>query len=81
MQYDKYEKLIVVERGVELVNWPTDIPFVNASEITTIHTLCRLMTALTLDDSEKHCRWINLSEEEWEKRQLTYYKNEPAPKK
>jgi hypothetical protein len=81
MQYDKYEKLIVVERGVELVNWPDDIPFVNASDMTTLHCLRRLLTALTLDDVTKHCRWVCLSSEEWERRQTEYYDHEVAPKK
>ncbi|KAF8577283.1 hypothetical protein K439DRAFT_1622214 [Ramaria rubella] len=33
MHYDTYEKLIVVEKGVELLNWPDDVPFANPSEI------------------------------------------------
>ena len=81
MHYDKYEKILVVERGVELINWPDDIPFVNASKITTIHTLQRLMTALTLEDIERRCHWVKLSEEEWKKRKEVYFENETTSKK
>ncbi|KAF8576040.1 hypothetical protein K439DRAFT_1623142 [Ramaria rubella] len=73
MQFDRYKKLLVVEQGIELVNWPEDVPFVNASEIGSAHTLERLLTALTLDDSDKWCHWVNLSKEEWEKRKTAYY--------
>ncbi|KAF8587115.1 hypothetical protein K439DRAFT_1614547 [Ramaria rubella] len=73
MQYDRYEKLIVAEKGVELINWPDDIPFVNASEIGSMITLWHLFTALTLDNVENQCCWVNLSEEEWDKRHEVYY--------
>ncbi|KAF8585661.1 hypothetical protein K439DRAFT_1615793 [Ramaria rubella] len=36
MQFDQYEKLIIVDKGVALFNWLDDIPFVNASEIGSI---------------------------------------------
>jgi hypothetical protein len=73
MQYDRYEKLIVVERGVELINWPDDVPFVNASDIGSWHTLRRLQTALTLDDFDTRCRWVTLSEEDWAKRKEAFF--------
>ncbi|KAF8586500.1 hypothetical protein K439DRAFT_1659604 [Ramaria rubella] len=76
MQYDRYEKLIMAEKGVELINWPDDIPFVNASEIGSMITLRRLLTALTLDNVENQCRWVKLSEEEWDKRREAYYEVE-----
>ena len=71
MQYEEYEKLIVVDRGVEIINWPDDIPFVNASDIGSLHTLSRLLMALR-QDREKQCRWVTLSAEEWEKRKDAY---------
>ncbi|KAF8580819.1 hypothetical protein K439DRAFT_1619491 [Ramaria rubella] len=73
MQYDCYEKLIVAEKGIELINWPDEIPFVNASEIGSMITLRCLFTALTLDNVENQCRWVKLSEEEWDKRREAYY--------
>ncbi|KAF8587421.1 hypothetical protein K439DRAFT_1614350 [Ramaria rubella] len=73
MQFDRYEKLIVVDRRVKLENWPKGIPFVNASEIGSFHDLERLLRALTLDDYEDRCRWVTLSEEEWQQCQKAYY--------
>jgi hypothetical protein len=67
MHFDRYDKLIVAERGVELINWPAGVPFVNASEIGSLHTLRVLRAALTLNNDQR-CRWEVLSEEEWEKR-------------
>ncbi|KAF8584765.1 hypothetical protein K439DRAFT_1616489 [Ramaria rubella] len=58
------------DRTCELAN---DVPFINASEIGSAHTLKRLLTALTHDDVEKWCHWVNLSTEEWEKRKIAYY--------
>ena len=83
MHYEKYEKLIVVDKGVEIVNWPMDIPFVNASGIGSFHSLMRLFTALTLQDMEKRCRWVTLSEAEWEQRKNAYIESQAQvePKK
>ncbi|KAF8588770.1 hypothetical protein K439DRAFT_1533580 [Ramaria rubella] len=68
MQYYRYEKLIVAEKGVELINWPDEIPFINALEIGSMITPWRLFTALTLDNVENQCHWVKLSEEDWDKR-------------
>ena len=73
MQYDRYEKLIVIDKGVQLINWPDDIPFVNASNIGSLHTLHHLIAALTDDDDEKRCRWVHLAADELEARTKTYY--------
>jgi hypothetical protein len=83
MQYDRYEKLLVVEKGIQLANWPDDVPFVNASEIGSLQTLRRLLKALTLEDETERCRWVHLSEEEWEARKTAYYEaeEEAEPKK
>ena len=67
MQYGKYEKLIVVGKGVELINWPDMIPFVNASGIRSLHNLHLLHTTLTLEEIGQHCHWVTISKEEWEK--------------
>ena len=68
MQYERYEKSIVAEKGVELINWPEGIPFVNPSEIGSLHSLRAVFAALTHKDLGKRCRWVSLSEEEWERR-------------
>ena len=73
MQYDRYEKLIVVERGVELIYWLKDIPFVTCSNIGSIHTLDHLLAALHDNDNDKRCHWVRLSEETWEARKATWY--------
>ncbi|KAF8574811.1 hypothetical protein K439DRAFT_1624061 [Ramaria rubella] len=78
MQYDCYEKFIVIEKGVKLINWPADIPFVNASAISLVHSLRHLFKALTLDDEELQCHWVHLSEEEMDKRREAYYEAEDA---
>jgi len=54
MQYDHYEKLIVVDKGVELVNWPNNLPFANASELGSLHSLHLLLIVLTHVDTNKH---------------------------
>jgi len=76
MQYDHYEKLIVVDKGVELVNWPDNLPFVNASEISLLHSLRLLLIALTHEDINKRCQWVQLSEEEWALCKMAYYNAE-----
>jgi hypothetical protein len=73
MQYDRYEKLIVVEKGIQLINWPEDVPFINASDIGSMHSLRKLHDALTHSDVEQRCRWVMLSEEEWEKRSHVFF--------
>src|SRR5882672_5621434 len=72
MQFDRYEKLIVVARGVELVNWPDSVPFLNASEIGSIHSLHCLHNALTHDNLDERCHWVMLSAEDWEMRKKAY---------
>jgi hypothetical protein len=83
MQYDRYEKLIVVEMGVELTNWPGDVPFRTVSDIGAFHHLRRLRDALTLADPEERCKWVNLPEEDWNSRKAAYQKKEAdtLPKK
>ncbi|KIJ27005.1 hypothetical protein M422DRAFT_271824 [Sphaerobolus stellatus SS14] len=68
MHFSKYNKLIVAKHGVQLVNWPEKIPFVNSSNITSIHSLNALLIALIHSNAEKRCRWVKLTVEEWERR-------------
>jgi hypothetical protein len=70
MQYDRYEKLIVVDKGVELINWPDEVPFINASDIGSMHTLRKLHDALTMSNIDKQCHWVMLSEDEWANTQM-----------
>ena len=81
MQFDRYEKLIVVAKGVELVNWPATVPFVNASEIGSIHTLRHLHSTLTHNNVDQRCHWVTLSEEEWNRRKTLYYDARPSLKR
>ena len=81
MQFDRYEKLIVVAKGVELVNWPATVPFVNASEISSIHTLQHLHSTLTHNNVDQRCHWVTLSEEEWNRCKTLYYDAEAIPQK
>ncbi|KAF8586156.1 hypothetical protein K439DRAFT_1659817 [Ramaria rubella] len=64
---------LVVDKRVKLVNWPEGIPFVNASDIGSLHDLEHLLKALTLEDYEDRCHWVTLSEEEWQQCQKAYY--------
>jgi hypothetical protein len=80
MHYDKYEKLLVVERGVELVNWPEGVPFVNASEIGSFHALRKLWDVLSSNREEGRCHWVQLSEVELKQRRETYYAQQAQAK-
>ncbi|KAF8583373.1 hypothetical protein K439DRAFT_70058 [Ramaria rubella] len=73
MQFDLYEKLIVVEKGIELINCPDDVPFINTSAISSMPILWQLHSALTLDDVDAHCHWVTLTEEEWKIRRTAYH--------
>ena len=73
MQFNHYEKLIIVSRWVKLVNWPDPILSFNVSEISSIHSLHCLSNALTHDNQDQCCRWVTLSEEDWEKNKKAYY--------
>ncbi|KAF8495024.1 hypothetical protein JB92DRAFT_2834855 [Gautieria morchelliformis] len=72
MHFNCYEKMIVVQHGVKLKNWPPDVPFVNASEIGSLHAPRRLFAALTSDDDEQRCQWVNLSQENWDQQKATW---------
>ncbi|KAF8494789.1 hypothetical protein JB92DRAFT_2834880 [Gautieria morchelliformis] len=76
MQYERYEKLIVLEKGVALTNWPPDVPFGGVSDIGSFHHLRRLHTALTLEDPNERCKWVTLSSEELETRRAAFKKAE-----
>ena len=63
---------MVEEKGEELINWPDAVPFMNALEIRSLHTLHLLHNTLTLDNISQHCHWVTISKEEWEKWKNTY---------
>jgi len=66
----------MVERGVELMNWPTDVPFINASDIGSFHQLCHLFATLTLKDFNVCCHWVTLSKDDWDNCHAAYYECE-----
>ncbi|KAF8523632.1 hypothetical protein JB92DRAFT_3140723 [Gautieria morchelliformis] len=58
------------------------IPFVTSSKIGSLHDLRRLHNALTDEDGDKRCRWVTLSEADWETRKATYFEAaDKAPQK
>ena len=54
MNYVNYDIAIVEKHKVELVGWPTRIPFANPSAIGTIGDIRTLRGALTAGE----CKWI-----------------------
>ncbi|KAF8514272.1 hypothetical protein JB92DRAFT_2830040 [Gautieria morchelliformis] len=76
MQYERYEKLIVLEKGVALTKWLHDVPFSGVSDIGSFHHLHRLHTTLTLEDPNEQCKWVTLSGEELETRRAAFEKAE-----
>jgi len=73
MHFEWYEKLIVVEKYVELVHWLDSVPFINSSHISSIHLLHHLHAALMQDAFEQHCHYVMLSEESWEREKMACY--------
>ncbi|KAF8462509.1 hypothetical protein JB92DRAFT_3136713 [Gautieria morchelliformis] len=69
--------------GVELINWPGDIPFRSVSDIGLFHQLRCLQAVLALEDPDQRSKWVKLSNTGWEKRKATYQQEEAKaiPKK
>ncbi|KAF8495820.1 hypothetical protein JB92DRAFT_3126361 [Gautieria morchelliformis] len=76
MHYERYEKIMVVDKGVELINWPDGVRFGSVSDIGSFRDLRRLQTALTLEDPEQRCRWVTLSKDNWDARRAAFEKAE-----
>ncbi len=57
MSYEQYDCEIVLRYGVQVVGWPSGIPFTNPSKILSVTDL------ITLRDvwHAKICRWVRLS--------------------
>lgn len=57
MNYVNYKTSIVQKYHVQLVGWPSDIPFANPHQLTTIATAKSLQSALAVST----CKWVVLS--------------------
>ena len=66
----------MVKRGVEFVNWHTNVLFIHASDIGSFHQLHHLFATLTLEDLNVCCCWVTLSEDDWDNHCVAYYKCE-----
>ncbi|KAH7904945.1 hypothetical protein BJ138DRAFT_1234068 [Hygrophoropsis aurantiaca] len=62
MNYENYEKNIMQKYRVQLIGWPTDIPFVSPSKINTITEARKLRDAL----KDGTCHWAPMSAKEVE---------------
>ncbi|KAF8527361.1 hypothetical protein JB92DRAFT_3107689 [Gautieria morchelliformis] len=76
MHSERYEKIMVVDKGVELINWPDGVRFGSVSDIGSFRNLHHLQMALTLEDPEQRCRWVTLSKDNWDARHTTFEKAE-----
>ena len=57
MNYINYKTSIVQKYHVQLVGWPSDIPFANPHQLTTIAAAKSLQSALAVST----CKWVVLS--------------------
>jgi hypothetical protein len=57
MNYVNYKISIVQKYHVRLVGWPSDIPFVNPHQLTTIAAAKSLQNSLTVST----CKWVVMS--------------------
>jgi len=57
MNYVNYKTSIVQKYHVQLLGWPSDIPFVNPHQLTTIAAARTLLNALTVST----CKWVAMS--------------------
>ncbi len=62
MNYQNYEKSIVIHYGVKLIRWPEQIPFRTPSDIRTVPQLRLLRHVL----QTTVCQWTRLDETEME---------------
>ena len=71
MSYEQYDHEIVLRYGVQVVGWPSSIPFTSPSKIFSVTDLITLRDAWRA----KTCRWVRLSPIE-----LTKFKKEVEAK-
>ena len=57
MNYINYKTSIVLKYHVQLVGWPSEIPFINPHQLTTIASAKSLLDSLTV----LTCKWVILS--------------------
>ena len=56
MNYINYKMSIVLKYHVQLVGWPSEIPFINPHQVTTIAIAKSLLDSLTVST----CKWVIL---------------------
>ena len=57
MNYVNYKTSIVQKYHVQLLGWPSNIPFINPHQLTTIAAARTLLNALTVST----CKWVAMS--------------------
>ena len=57
MNYVNYKTSIILKYHVQLVGWPSEIPFINPHQLTTIVTAKSLLDSLIVST----CKWVILS--------------------
>ena len=60
MNYVNYKTSIILKYHVQLVGWPSEIPFINPHQLTTIITAKSLLDSLTVS----MCKWVILSKQQ-----------------
>ena len=56
MNYQNYEKSIILKYKVKLNGWPNTIKFANPSHISTVDEICLLRHAV----QSRTCQWVQL---------------------
>ncbi|KAI4293672.1 hypothetical protein K525DRAFT_274986 [Schizophyllum commune Loenen D] len=64
LNFPQYETKIVLPFGVELVGWPSDVPFVNPGSINRVDELDAVCRAI----KSKQCVWEVLDIRQWNRR-------------
>ena len=67
MNYVNYKTSIVQKYHVQLLGWPSDIPFVNPHHLTTIAAAKSLQNALTVST----CKWVAMSKRQQREHAIT----------
>jgi hypothetical protein len=67
MNYVNYKTSIVQKYHVQLLGWPSDIPFINPHQLTTIAAARTLLNALTVST----CKWVAMSKRQRQEHSAT----------
>lgn len=71
MNYVNYKTSIVQKYHVQLLGWPSDIPFVNPHQLTTVATARTLQNTLTVST----CKWVAMSKRQQQEHAATLVAN------